>query len=235
LDLTGEEPRVRFVVDGGELGPADLAGWAPAYKGARLATKRVLDVVIASLILLANLPVLAIVGLVILITDGRPIVFTQDRVGRGGELVGIHKLRTMRVDAEERLSSDPTMMAAYVENDFKLDLDVDPRVTRFGRVLRRLSIDELPQLWNVIKGDMSMVGPRPVMAAELESYGEFAPAYLAVSPGVTGAWQTSGRNDIRYPERAHLDVRYAAEWTLTHDLRIIAKTLPSVLKTDGVA
>lgn len=127
------------------------------------------------------------------------------------------------------------LYAKYKANDFKLEISEDPRITSIGRFLRRSSLDELPQLINVLHGEMSLVGPRPVLRDELELYGPWAEAYMAVFPGVTGRWQVEGRNNIRFPERYELDARYADEWTLRGDLSLIARTIPAVLRNEGVS
>jgi lipopolysaccharide/colanic/teichoic acid biosynthesis glycosyltransferase len=140
----------------------------------------------------------------------------------------------MRRDAEEVLLADPELYMAYVANDYRLDCDDDPRVTRVGRFLRKTSLDELPQLFNVLLGHMSIVGPRPVVAEELQRcYNGFSDEYLAVRPGITGPWQVSGRYDVRYPERAAIDAHYVNTWTLRGDLGIIARTPKAMIGRPG--
>ena len=213
----------------------ELSSWAPRYRGVHRATKRVIDVVSSVLVGILVLPVLVAAAIAVAVTDGRPVFFAQWRVGRHGRPIKVRKIRTMHVDADAELRADPQLFDLYVQNDFKLDFEEDPRVTKLGRTLRKLSIDELPQLLNVFLGQMSMVGPRPVVPDELASYGDLVPAYLVMRPGLTGVWQVSGRNDIAYPERAYLDAAYAREWSLTLDLNIAIRTIPCVLSARGVA
>ena len=166
-------------------------------------------------------------------SPGRPL-FGQERLGRGGRVFRCWKFRSMHRDAEEILRRDPELYARYVANDFKLECEGDPRVTAIGRLLRKTSLDELPQLFNVLVGQMSMVGPRPVVSFELEHcYGPWMGEYLAVRPGITGPWQISGRNDIRYPERAAIDAHYVNTWTFRRDLTIIARTPRALLRGPG--
>jgi len=221
------------VVDDPRRRAADLAAWAPRYRGWRLALKRAIDVVGSALLGLLLLPVLLAAVVVVAVTEGRPVFYSQDRVGRHGRTISVRKIRTMEVDSDARLRENSELFGRYVQNDYKLA--DDPRVTTVGRTLRRLSIDELPQLLNVFVGEMSIVGPRPVIPDELGSYGELAPGYLVVRPGLTGIWQVSGRNEIAYPERAYLDVAYAREWSLSLDARILAKTIPTALSGKGVS
>jgi len=155
------------------------------------------------------------------------------RVGYAGAPFTCFKFRTMVADAGPMLTVylDHNPNAAREWHDtWKLKLD--PRVTPIGSFLRKLSLDELPQLWNVLKGDMSCVGPRPVLAEELARYGTDAVSYLSARPGVTGLWQTTGRNTLRYDERVALDVDYVRNWSIWLDLKIILKTIPAAMRTD---
>ncbi len=214
------------------------SGWVPPerfrYSGVRLLAKRTLDYVLAGIGLVVVAPLFVVVACLVKATSRGPVLFRQWRVGRHGAQFEVLKFRTMRVDSEERLRTDPALYGKYRDNDFKLDLDEDPRITRVGRFLRRTSLDELPQLINVLHGEMSIVGPRPVVRDELELYGPLAEAYLAMYPGITGRWQVEGRNDIRFPERAELDVDYAEGWSLRNDLSILSRTIPAVLRNEGV-
>ena len=217
------------VIGGGEtLTRSQCRGW-------RVAVKRAIDVVLSGAALaVLCVPMLAVAALVRISSAG-PVLFRHGRVGRGGDEFALLKFRTMHRDSTERLMSDPELWKRYVDNDFKLPLADDPRVTRLGRMLRGTSLDELPQLINVLRGQMSLVGPRPVVARELhQRYGKLAAAYIQVRPGITGRWQTEGRESIRYPERAWLDVEYVANYRLRHDLAILRKTIPTVLARDGV-
>lgn len=190
--------------------------------------KRWFDVVVASAILVFLAPViLLIAGLVW--REGQPIFFAHTRIGRHGQLFKCLKFRSMVPNAaevlEDLLSRDPAARAEW-ERDYKLKND--PRVTSLGHFLRKSSLDELPQLWNVIKGEMSLVGPRPVVPDELDRYGDGRRYYLEVRPGITGLWQISGRNDIDYEERVSLDTWYVRNWTLWYDIFILFKTVVTV-------
>lgn len=199
-----------------------------------LAAKRALDVAVALVAILVLLPILLGTALVVVLTSRGSPVFAQQRIGRDGRPFRCWKFRSMYRDAEARLRDDDELWQAYIANDFKLTCDEDPRVTPVGRWLRRSSLDELPQLFNVLLGHMSLVGPRPVVAEELERYGLWVGAYLSVRPGLTGQWQVSGRNAVRYPERAILDARYVMTWSFWQDIRIIAKTPSALIRKIGV-
>ena len=190
--------------------------------------KRWFDVVVASALLVFLAPMmLLIAGLVW--REGQPIFFAHTRIGRHGQLFKCLKFRSMVPNAaevlEDLLSRDPAARAEW-ERDYKLKND--PRVTSLGHFLRKSSLDELPQLWNVIKGEMSLVGPRPVVPDELDRYGDGRRYYLEVRPGITGLWQISGRNDIDYEERVSLDTWYVRNWTLWYDIFILFKTVVTV-------
>jgi lipopolysaccharide/colanic/teichoic acid biosynthesis glycosyltransferase len=182
-------------------------------------------------------PVVVPIGLfcafLIRVTSRGPALFRQQRVGLGGQTFMMFKFRTMRADAEERLHSDPELWAQYVENDYKLPVSDDPRVTRLGRWLRRTSIDELPQLLNVVAGTMSIVGPRPVTRAQFDAFADVVGPYQAVRPGMTGYWQVNGRSDVHYPERAQYDRHYVDEWSLWLDISLILRTPLAVVGGRG--
>jgi undecaprenyl-phosphate galactose phosphotransferase len=169
---------------------------------------------------------MAAIALKLRLVDKGPVLFAHARVGRDGETFRCLKFRSMVPNAKEALerllASDPAARAEW-ERDYKLK--DDPRITPFGRLLRRTSLDELPQLINVVRGDMSLVGPRPVVPAELDRYGEARVYYLQVRPGLTGLWQVSGRNDVDYERRVALDAWYVRNWTLWYDVLILLKTL----------
>jgi lipopolysaccharide/colanic/teichoic acid biosynthesis glycosyltransferase len=154
-------------------------------------------------------------------------------VGLGGRSFKMYKFRTMHREAEQLLAQDPQLWNEYVTNGFKLPAELDRRVTKVGRFLRRSSLDELPQVLNVLLGTMSLVGPRPVVPAEIDNYGERRGIYLSVRPGVTGAWQVGGRSQIDYPERVDIDEQYVRDWSLGLDLRILARTPKAVLTARG--
>ncbi|OEI69037.1 hypothetical protein Cus16_1532 [Curtobacterium sp. ER1/6] len=201
---------------------------APDYRCRR--GKRLLDVVGATAGLVVLAPLLAAIALVIRLDDGGPVFFRQRRVGRGAQEFSILKFRTMCVDAEARIAE----LAAGNEGSGPLfKLQRDPRVTRVGAFLRRTSLDELPQLWNVLTGSMSLVGPRPALPSEVAVYEDFADRRLLVTPGMTGLWQVSGRSDLDWAEGVRLDLHYVENWSFLHDLVILARTVPSVLRSRG--
>lgn len=180
------------------------------------------------------LPICLMVVAAMLVTEGRPIFYGQTRVGRHGRLFTCWKFRSMVRDAdaalERALDGDPALRAEWTANR---KLARDPRIMPLGHFLRRSSLDELPQLWNVLRGDMSFVGPRPVVWEELSFYGVFTADYMSVRPGLTGAWQVSGRSNTTYDERVALDVDYVRNMSLRADLRIVAKTVKVVLAQTG--
>lgn len=189
---------------------------------------------LALLLIVFLLPLLVAVAVAVWAQDRGPVLFAQRRLGRGGRSFRCLKFRTMAVDAEERLalllSSDPFARAEW-ERDHKLRRD--PRVTRLGGFLRKSSLDELPQLFNVLRGDMNLVGPRPIVEAEISRYGRRYLHYCSVRPGITGLWQVSGRNDVSYRTRVAMDCLYARRRTLGLDLYILAATIPVVLARRG--
>ena len=162
-----------------------------------------------------------------------PILFKQQRLGRNGKLFYIYKFRTMVVNAEQVLKQSEELYAQYVQNNFKLNPTQDPRMTKLGRFLRASSIDELPQLLNILKGEMSFVGPRPIVESELEFYGHRSSELLQVKPGLTGYWQVSGRSTVHYPKRAELELYYVANCSLRLDLMIVLKTVKVVFTKNG--
>ncbi|RYJ03373.1 MAG: sugar transferase [Acetobacteraceae bacterium] len=198
------------------------------------ALKRALDIAGAGSLLLMTLPVFLLLTLLVRM-DGGPAFFAHERVGRGGRRFGCLKFRSMVTDSAARLEAllahDPEARAEW---DATRKLRHDPRITWIGRFLRASSLDELPQLINVLRGEMSLVGPRPVIAAELAAhYGAAAEHYLAVRPGITGLWQVSGRSSTSYDTRVALDVRYATNPSLMADLRILLRTPAAVLLRRG--
>jgi len=200
------------------------------------AAKRGLDIVIAAAALILFSPLLAIVALLIRVTMGRPIIFSHERVGHGGQTFACLKFRTMVNDSDAALK-DHLLSNSAAREEWQLDrkLNCDPRVTRLGSILRRSSIDELPQLFNVLLGQMSCVGPRPIVKDEAERYGKVLPDYLRTRPGMTGLWQVSGRNRLSYRTRVALDRCYVRRWSLARDLWILLKTIPAVVRSDETA
>lgn len=195
--------------------------------------KRALDIVLAvTAILILALPML-VIATAIVFSDSRPVLFRQIRAGRNGRAFRIVKFRTMVTDAEERLQGDPALWERYLAMNNKLAPLEDVRVTRIGRVLRSTSLDEIPQLFNVLAGTMSLVGPRPVLFSELEHYGKKTDRVLAVRPGITGPWQVSGRSTLGRAERVSLDHAYATGWSVTGDIRILARTVMAVVGRNG--
>lgn len=197
--------------------------------------KRGFDIAVVLVALVPILPLVVLISVAVMISSPGNPFFLQDRIGRGGRTFKCIKFRTMHPNAEERLRADPGLHGRYLANDFKLGAHEDPRVFRVGRFLRRTSLDELPQLSNVLIGHMSLVGPRPVVPAELDRYGVWKGAYLAMRPGITGCWQINGRSHIRYPQRAQLDAEYLDQWRFGTDFIIILKTIPSVLRRRGAS
>jgi len=213
-----------------------VRGAQPGARARRYAdgAKRVLDV--AGVLALAPVVLPVVGGLWVAVTlDGGPGFFGHTRVGRDGVAFSCWKLRTMCPDAEARLKAHlRANPAAAREWADCYKLRDDPRVTRLGRVLRRTSLDELPQLWNVLRGEMSLVGPRPVPRDELVEYGSASGAYLGLRPGITGLWQVLGRNGVTYPHRVRMDADYARRASLWLDLWLLWRTVGVVLRRTGV-
>jgi exopolysaccharide production protein ExoY len=222
--VAGHEPRIVWE---GESPLVQLA----EHRHSRLqfAVKRVMDVVGAAAGIVITSPLMLLIAAGIKLESRGPVLFRHWRVGRDG--AGFHclKFRTMRADAEAVLLADPELLRLYRENHYKLPEHLDPRVTRFGRLLRRTSLDELPQLFNVLMGEMSLVGPRPVVEDELEHYHGSERLLLSVRPGMTGAWAVNGRHHVGYPARAELELRYVRGWGIARDVGILASTFGAVL------
>lgn len=198
--------------------------------------KRAFDVTIASTTLVLMAPTMILIALLILVTTGGPVFFVQQRVGFNRRLFGCLKFRTMVVDAGDRLaaylSENPEAAQAWRETQ---KLKNDPRVTWLGNILRKSSLDELPQLFNVLRGDMSCIGPRPVLQDELKRYGNHDTDYAKAKPGLTGLWQVSGRSNTSYAHRVKCDRYYVRRWSIALDFRILFKTVPAVMKFDETA
>jgi exopolysaccharide biosynthesis polyprenyl glycosylphosphotransferase len=226
-------------------------------EGLNLLVKRSFDLFAASLILVAAAPILGLAAIAILISDGRPILFKQLRVGIHGRPFELLKLRTMRHTADDGVHREYVRQwirngeGAAIQADLSnghhngsngngaaqkrvFKLVRDHRITAVGRILRRFSIDELPQLINVVRGEMSLIGPRPALPYELEHYQEWHRRRLDAAPGITGLWQVSGRNRVSFDEMVRLDVQYLEDWSLTGDLRILARTVPALLRGEGM-
>nr|WP_274608300.1 sugar transferase [Bifidobacterium saguinibicoloris] len=209
----------------------DLRLRLPQYELPRRAAKRLFDIVIATICLIPAALIIGVTALFIRHEDHGPVFFRQQRIGLKGRPFNMLKLRSMRMDAE---TLKPTLQQnAYETNTALFKLKNDPRLTRTGRIIRRLSIDELPQLWNVLKGDMSIVGPRPPLPDEFASYDDWYALRMLVKPGLTGLWQVSGRSDLDFKTSANLDVAYVQNHSLLGDLSILLRTAWSVIGGKG--
>jgi exopolysaccharide biosynthesis polyprenyl glycosylphosphotransferase len=203
--------------------PVTRGGW-------RAWAKRTFDLIGAGTLLVLTLPIQCIVAIAVKLDSKGPVLFRQVRVGRDSEPFSVLKIRTMVVDAEARLAE----LRELNEADGPLfKMTDDPRITRVGRFLRVTSLDELPQLWNVMRGDMSLVGPRPALPHETEEWDALLTQRLRVKPGITGMWQVSGRSDTTFEDYTRLDLYYVDNWSLATDLAILAKTVPVVLLRKG--
>jgi len=231
-DTTVTEERARsidLVTDSVREEPPPAVTVVPRV--ARNRAKRAFDVTVVTITApLWGTAVLVLAGLVRMTSRG-PAFYRHERVGRSGRPIGCLKLRTMVVDADARLAellaSDPALAEEFA---LTFKLKQDPRVTKVGNLLRRTSLDELPQLVNVLRGEMSLVGPRPITEEEMRRYGQYMPIVLSARPGMTGLWQVSGRNDVSYATRVALDVQYAFGQSLGGDLSILARTVRRVLR-----
>lgn len=196
--------------------------------------KRFLDVMLVIAMSPILLPLVGVVAAIVWLSSPGPIFFSHRRIRRHGEFFTMWKFRTMHINSgellEKYLSAHPKARAEWRKTH---KLRHDPRVTRVGNFLRRTSLDELPQFWNVLNGTMSLVGPRPIVAAEVEKYGELFRDYCLVKPGITGLWQVSGRSELTYPQRVQLDSEYAHSWSLQGDFKIMLRTFSSVVNQDG--
>ena len=211
------------------------AGTAGAeYKAAQSLAKRALDITAGLTLLFLLAPLMLLIAGLIRAGDGGPALFNQSRIGRSGKSFRCWKFRTMACNADEALQrllvEDPAAAQEWAANQ---KLTRDPRVPAVGAFLRRSSLDELPQLFNIVVGEMSFVGPRPIVAAERERYGEAFSHCFSVPPGLTGLWQISGRSDCSYATRISLDSQYASEWHLMLDAKILWRTVPVVLMQRG--
>jgi exopolysaccharide production protein ExoY len=187
--------------------------------------QRLVDVIGALSVGVLTAPAAAIVAALVRLTSAGPVLFSQERLGRGGARFHIYKFRTMRADAEAILAHDPELRARHIAGGYKLGDAEDYRITPLGHVLRRLRLDELPQLYNVLRGDMSLVGPRPIVPAEAQRYASYIELMRVTRPGVTGLWQVSGETSADYPRREAIDREFVATRTLSGDLIILWRTL----------
>lgn len=196
--------------------------------------KRAVDIFLSISILLAGAPIIALAALAVLVTSGWPLFYGAERQGKNGRSFRIWKIRTMVQDADEvleRWRETQPDLAAKFELEFKLQ--DDPRVTKLGRFLRKSSLDELPQLWNVLRGEMSLVGPRPITEPELRRYGQRASTLLSIRPGLTGVWQIDGRNQMEYPDRIQVELEYCRSAKFTDDMGILISTLAVPFRYNG--
>jgi lipopolysaccharide/colanic/teichoic acid biosynthesis glycosyltransferase len=227
--LSGLDLR-RFESDMLVLRPIRVMGFILGVKTSfQTHVKRCVDIVCSTALIVLFLPLFAFLGFLVLADDGRPIIYRRRVLGQKGEFDAF-KFRTMRRDADRLLATDPILRSQF-ERNFKLKND--PRLTRSGSCLRRLSLDELPQLFNVLKGQMSLVGPRMITASELSKYGSQRDLLLRVKPGITGYWQVNGRQEVSYEERVQMDILYIQNWSLLVDLKILLLTPLKVFKREG--
>jgi lipopolysaccharide/colanic/teichoic acid biosynthesis glycosyltransferase len=219
---------------------AELTRTVARPRPATSLARRALDVSVAGTVLLLMVPVIALAALAVRLSSPGPVLFRQRRLGRHMEPFTVLKFRTMRADADSALHRDYVRSLIGTQPpedapDNLYKLVIDPRVTRVGRFLRSWSLDEVPQLWNVLRGEMSLVGPRPVIEYEVEQYPDWYLRRFAVKPGLTGLWQVSGRNEKTYEEMVRYDIEYAERRSLWLDLRILARTALVVMRRQGVA
>jgi len=198
------------------------------------AAKRAVDFVLSALLAIVLSPLMGAIAIAVKLTSPGPVLFRQKRLGLEGEPFTLLKFRTMRADAEQILRDTPSLHAKYLQNNFKLPKGEDPRLTPLGKFLRATSLDELPQLFNVLIGEMSLVGPRPIVPNEAAEYGDSAMLFMSAKPGMTGHWQVSGRSEIaEYRKRVELDLEYIRDQSLGKDLEILLRTVPAVLRRKG--
>ncbi len=198
------------------------------------ALKRTFDIAFALVLIILTLPLMMVSALAVKIESPGPALFVQRRPGKGGTEFGLIKFRTMAQDAEARLeaylSANPDLLGEWKE---RYKLRNDSRITRVGRILRKASLDELPQLFNVLRGDMSLVGPRAMLREQVQTFGAHTATVLSMKPGLTGLWAVSGRSDVAQETRALLEYRYVTEWSFLLDLRILIRTIPAVFRGHG--
>jgi lipopolysaccharide/colanic/teichoic acid biosynthesis glycosyltransferase len=221
------------------LGAEGVRSFDQAKLGAALyvAAKRAIDVVVAATLLITLLPVLALIGLAICVDSGLPILYRAERIGRFGRSFTVLKFRSMRAGAD---SLSHVLFIRSLMNGTSTPCELykvtnDRRITRVGAFLRKTSLDEVPQLWNVLRGEMSLVGPRPDVPYALTDYTDWMHRRLDVKPGITGLWQVSGRSRLSLQEMYRLDVDYVSQASLTFDLGILVRTVPAVLRREGAA
>lgn len=196
--------------------------------------KRLTDIVLSIIALICFSPIFLVVWIMSLFGENKgPVFFKQTRIGKYGKPFKIYKFRSMIVNADEILHADPVLYRKYVDNNYKLEPEEDPRVTRLGHWLRKTSIDEIPQFINILRGEMSIIGPRPIVKEELAVYGDRVGKFLSVKPGAMGLWQASGRSNIGYPERCELELSYVDQASYWFDIKIMLKNIISIFKSTG--
>lgn len=196
-----------------------------------LKVKRIMDVILSTIGLIILLPVFLIIAIAIKIESKGPVFFKHTRIGKNGKIIKIYKFRSMVQNAEDLIKRfTPEQMKEYKEN---YKLINDPRITKVGKFLRKTSLDELPQIINILKGELSIIGPRPVVQEELEKYGDNAAKFLSVTPGLTGYWAANGRSDTTYEQRMEMELFYVDNLSIKLDLKIFFKTILSVIKKEG--
>ncbi|WP_231735441.1 sugar transferase [Gracilibacillus massiliensis] len=199
-----------------------------------LIIKRLMDLAGSLIGLIITSPLFLVVSIMYFFGDAKgPLFFKQQRYGKNGKIFYIYKFRSMVMDAEKKLKNNKDLYQKYLSNNYKLEQEEDPRITKLGKFLRKTSLDELPQLINVLRGDMSLVGPRPIVEEELLEYKNKRNDFLSVKPGITGYWQVSGRSEIGYPERVDLELYYVYNQSIYMDIKIIIQTLIVVLLKRG--
>lgn len=210
---------------------------APTFRIQRPAArffKRTFDLLVSVPVAALALLILPFLAIAVRLDSRGPVFFRHERIGRGGKRIAVLKIRSMYIDAEERLHADPELYKMFVDNNYKLPKGCDPRITRVGRVLRTSSLDELPQVFSILTGSMSVVGPRPVVPGEdIMLYGDRVTMYHLAKPGLTGLWQVSGRSELMGEHRAELDLDYIENWSLLLDVRLLLRTIPAVISARG--
>lgn len=196
--------------------------------------KRLTDIVLSTIALICFSPIFLVVWVMTLFGENKgPLFFKQTRIGKNGRPFKIYKFRSMIVNADEILHANPELYQKYVDNNYKLEPEEDPRVTKLGHWLRKTSIDEIPQFINILRGEMSIIGPRPVVKEELVEYGDRVDKFLSVKPGAMGLWQASGRSNIGYPERCDMELSYVDQASYWFDIKIMFKNIISIFKSTG--
>ena len=196
-----------------------------------IVVKRFLDIFLSLIGLIILSPIFLIIAIIIKLDSKGPVFFVHSRIGEKGKPIGIYKFRTMVTNAEELIKKFTPEQKEEFEKNFKLEND--PRVTKIGNFLRKTSLDELPQILNILKGELSIIGPRPIVQAELEKYGDDKEKFLSVKPGLTGYWAANGRSDISYEERIQMELYYVDNMSFGLDIKIFCKTILAVIKKEG--